>query len=473
MSATIRRLAQAAARSDAASRIDPRLRRAAGRLASRLGVWPPGDGRRARSNGRLAFIGPIPPAETGIASYDRAVLDGLRRTGFLDRHRTDVLWPVKPRHGRRIDRYELSVYQLGNNTRFHQRVYDLAWDAPGLVVLHDLALDDLVRGLEVAGDARAQDTMLEAASPDHRPSDPDALLHEPLRIPWCAAIARRARGIIVHSEFCRRYLASIGCRTPVFVVPHPVVDDPAAMRRVEPRGRELRAPLEARGATTVVVAPGDVNQAKCIPDLLEALASLPDAVHAVIVGRRIPGVDIASEIAARELRDRVTLHHDVTDEDFRAWLVAADIAVDLRFPHRGEVSGSLAMAMAAGLPTIVSATGTYLDVPDETVLRVPAGPPDPAALAARMEQLRSDPELRARIGAAARDHVSSLRASDATARGYEEAILATRDLVLDPLRPMRERWARSLAQIGVDGSLVEQGYGVSYVRALESFERTP
>jgi hypothetical protein len=50
--------------------------------------------------------------------------------------------------------------------------------------------------------------------------------------------------------------------------------------------------------------------------------------------------------------DRVTVHHDVSDDDFRAWLVAADIAVDLRFPHRGEVSGSLSMAMVAGTPTI-------------------------------------------------------------------------------------------------------------------------
>ena len=66
-----------------------------------------------------------------------------------------------------------------------------------------------------------------------------------------------------------------------------------------------------------------------------------------------------------------------------------------------------------------------------------------------------------------------LRTSEATSRGYEEAILATRELVLDPLRPMRERWARSLAEIGVDDMLAEQGYGVSYVRALESFERSP
>jgi hypothetical protein len=154
-------------------------------------------------------------------------------------------------------------------------------------------------------------------------------------------------------------------------------------------------------------------------------------------------------------------------------VVAADIAVDLRFPHRGEVSGSLSMAMAAGVPTIVSATGTYLDIPEGLVVRVAPGPADPAELAARIRDLREDPEGRARIGDAARAHMAALQASDATAKGYEQAILATREVVLDPTRAVLARWARSLATIGVDDTLVDEGYGVSYARALASFERSP
>ncbi|HEX6401298.1 MAG TPA: glycosyltransferase, partial [Actinomycetota bacterium] len=161
------------------------------------------------------------------------------------------------------------------------------------------------------------------------------------------------------------------------------------------------------------------------------------------------------------------------DDDFRAWLVAADVAVDLRFPHRGEVSGSLSMAMVAGTPTIVSATGTYLDIPEELVMRVAPGPADPEELARRILELRDDPERCARVGAAARAHMAALRDTEATARGYEEAIVATRAIVADPTRPLRTRWAASLAAVGIDDSLVEEGYGVSYVRALESFERSP
>ncbi len=452
--------------------MNPRVRRIAGRVARRVGLRPPLPGRR-RTNGRLAFVGPMPPAATGIASYDRAVLDGLGRIGFLERHRTDVLWPVKSPHRRSIGNYDLGIYQLGNNAGFHRDIYRLAVTSPGLVVLHDLALDGLVRTLEMAGDPHGLDATREAAALRGRVTDPDMALHEPLRIVWSAAVARAARGIVVHSAFCKRYLEAVGVRTPIFVVPHPVVEDGASMRRAEPRARELRAALEARGARTVVVAPGDINEAKCLPALIDAIAGLPDDVHAVIVGRRIAGTDIGAVIADRAVGDRVTVHHDVSDDDFRAWLVAADIAVDLRFPHRGEVSGSLAMAMVAGVPTIVSATGTYLDIPEDLVVRVAAGRADPAELATRIRELHEEPERRARIGDAARAHMEAIRGSEATARGYEEAILATRAIVRDPARAILTRWAGNLAAVGVDDSLVEQGYGVSYARALESFERTP
>jgi hypothetical protein len=44
---------------------------------------------------------------------------------------------------------------------------------------------------------------------------------------------------------------------------------------------------------------------------------------------------------------------------------------------------------------------------------------------------------------------------------------------MDPTHAIRGRWASSLVDIGVDEALAERGYGASYVRALESFVRTP
>ena len=60
-------------------------------------------------------------------------------------------------------------------------------------------------------------------------------------------------------------------------------------------------------------------------------------------------------------------------------------------------------AMAHGKPVVASAVGGLLDlvVDGETGLLVP--PRDPAALRRALERLLSDPELRRRLGAAARE----------------------------------------------------------------------
>jgi glycosyltransferase involved in cell wall biosynthesis len=449
-----------------------KVRRVAGRAARRAGLRSPAP-QRGR-NGRIAFVGPMPPARTGIATYDRAVLDGLVRIGFLERHPVDVLWPVRRDHLAAIGRFDVGIYQLGNNVEHHRDVYRLAWSAPGIVVLHDLALDDFIKGLQSIGDPLGFRALGEAAGMrDRVAGDPDAAANEPLRVPWAAAAVRAARGVVVHAEFGRRYLQELGCRTPVFVIPHPAVESPHALARARDRAKDLRARLAARGADRLVVAPGDVNATKQHGAILAALGHLPDDVHLAIVGRRGAGYDVGRLVDRLGLGDRVTVGLDVPDEDFLAWIAAADVVVDLRHPHRGEVSGSLARSMQAGRPTIVSGTGTYLDVPEDTVVRVAPGRVDPEELRSTLARLLDDAEGRERIGAAASAYVRRLADSEATAHGYEQAILATRELLLDPTRTIMHRWARALAEVGVDEPLLEEGYGMSYARALMSFTSRP
>jgi glycosyltransferase involved in cell wall biosynthesis len=212
---------------------------------------------------------------------------------------------------------------------------------------------------------------------------------------------------------------------------------------------------------------GDLNAAKQIDAVLEAVRRLPDDVHAVLVGRRIEGFDADAVVRGSGLGGRATLLTDVSDEDFLAWMHAAEVGVDLRFPHRGEVSGSLSRAMQAGLPTLVSATGTYLDVPDTMVVRVSPGRPDPAELEQAIGALRDDPGRRGAIGRAAKAHVERLASTNSSARGYADAIEGTLALLHDPSRKALARWAGALADVGVTEERLAQGYGASYARALE------
>ncbi|MCI0635348.1 MAG: glycosyltransferase family 4 protein [Actinobacteria bacterium] len=419
---------------------------------------------------RIAWVSPMPPARSGIASYSEAVLAGLERIGYTRRHKLEPVWPVKQKHSATIPWHTMAVYHLGNNVEFHGDIYDLAIRVPGLLVIHDLALDDFVQGMIATGHPFGYPALREGLLNAGRLARfEDAERNEPLRIPFIAHAARHARGIVAHSPFVERYLRSFGCRTPVFVAPHPVVERDEDFRAAERRAPVLRGSLETMGMRTLVGVFGDQNAAKLIDVVLGAVARLPEDVHVVLVGRRIPGYELEPVVRASGLGGRVSIHTDVSDEDFLAWMCAADVSVDLRHPHRGEVSGSLARSMQCGRPTIVSATGTYLDLRDDIVVHVPAGPIEPEELAVTLRELVDDPERRRRIGEAARASMAELARSEATAHVYAEAIDATLSLLLDPTRRALARWGGALVDIGVTEADLAEGYGVSYARALEEF----
>jgi glycosyltransferase involved in cell wall biosynthesis len=390
---------------------------------------------------RIAYLSPMPPAPTGIATYSAQVLASLKEIGFGKRHHIDVLWPLDPRVDETVASADLAIYHVGNNAQFHGEIYRLAIRNPGLVVLHDLAIDDLVRwfrdtgdplGARAAGEAEPARLNLYEARPD---------IQGPLETPWCAHLLRRARGVVVHSVFGVEYIAAIGSRTPTFVVPHPVIAPPRAARRAPKRAREIR---EQMGDAFLIGVLGDVGGSKGIDAVLDAVGQMDQDVRVAIVGRRIPGYAVEEEIAGRHLDERVTVAGDVSERDFYAWLQASDVVVNLRYPHRGEVSGTLVRAMAAGKPVVVQAVGTYLDYPEDAVVRIPPGEPDPSALADALRTLQ-DPEVREGIGSRAREEMERLRSDQATAHGYEHAIDASLELLRSPVRSATARWASALA----------------------------
>src|SRR5260370_26154951 len=77
-----------------------------------------------------------------------------------------------------------------------------------------------------------------------------------------------------------------------------------------------------------------------------------------------------------------------------ARISTVDIVVSLRFPHVGETSATLGAALAAGRPVVVQETGSWAELPEHAVLRVPAGGDETAALEAALDRLASNPVQR-------------------------------------------------------------------------------
>jgi glycosyltransferase involved in cell wall biosynthesis len=414
---------------------------------------------------RVAFVSPLPPERTGIATYAAMVLDALAdsRTD----HTIDRVWPLGRDALARVREADVAVYQIGNNVEFHGDIYALSVWNPSIVVLHDLAIDGLVWGLGEVRSPLAAPARAEAMLAARAGAAPD----DPLAIPWCAQLVRRARAVIVHSRFAKEYLEGIGCRTPIVVAPHPVVERDAAVDRARERRSAMRSRV-TRGDEVLVGVAGDLNATKGIEQLLEALPKIHASVRLVLVGRKA-GWDLDAAIRASAVGDRVTVVRNVEDDEFLAWLCAFDVLVNLRFPHRGETSGSLVRALHAGTPTIVSAIGTYLEVPDDVVVRIAPGPPDPMELAAAIDGLAEDRSARDAMGERARGYASEALAPGRTAAGYLEAIDKVLALRADPARTALARWAVALRDLGVSPHHVERGFGIGYADALAEMRAGP
>jgi glycosyltransferase involved in cell wall biosynthesis len=413
----------------------------------------------------VAYVSPLPPAPTGVSSYSTTVLRALDEIGF--RHSVEPLWPVGPDAHDRIGPADVAVYHVGNNVEFHGAIYELAVKHPGVVVLHDLALEGLMWGLGLRDRPLVDAATGEAIAASRLQTWREADWDEPLRVPWCIQVARRARAVIVHSEFNRTYLDAAGSPTPVLVAPHPLVEDEADIGRAREQGAEIRARFSARGVELLVGIVGDINAAKGIEETIRALPAVGAQAHLVLVGHLTQYWNARAIVLASGQQDRVTIVPDPSDSEFLAWMSACDVVVNVRHPHRGEASGTLMRSLQAGVCSIVSATGAYLELPDDAVVRVRPGRPDADELASTLTRLAREPELRSRYGERGRAFVLEHNRPDRTARVYERAIEGVLEGRRHPVKSSIGRWAAALAELGTTADAVRRGFGGRYADALD------
>jgi glycosyltransferase involved in cell wall biosynthesis len=222
-------------------------------------------------------------------------------------------------------------------------------------------------------------------------------------------MARQTRGVIATNAADRRMLAEWNIPS---VREIPIGSNISVY---EPNHIEVAEAREQCG-----VGPDDVllgyfgflNESKGGATLIEALASLDDRHHLVFIGGQTGASDGTNNAAylaeLRDLIDRTGLTGRVhwtgylPDQRVSTYLTAADLIV---MPYRDGVSlrrGTLMAALAHARPVITTQPPEPIDeLADGAVWLVP--PDDPAALAAAVRELATDPGRRAELGRAAAD----------------------------------------------------------------------
>ena len=362
---------------------------------------------------RVSYYSPLPPERSGIADYSALLLPALRR-------RFDV--EVARRRRPALRKTDVALYHVGNNPQAHGWIVDALRRRPGVVVLHDLVLHHLVAGLTLArgnpggyiaamerdGGREARRLAEGVAGGRARPPWETA----PERYPLAGEILDHATGLIVHSRYTERGARTEGYRGRIWRIPlaaGPVPDVTPALMEGSP----------------VIGSFGHVNPAKRIPQLLRAFTHLrkrhPDA-RLVLAGAVAPGFELDRRIEGLGLQDAVVSEGYVDDRRLWSLMAACDVVVSLRAPSMGETSAAALQALALGKPLVVSELGWFAELPPETARHIPVGGPEIDVLAAALEQLTADENLRRRMGEAAVEYVRAEHDLERVAEQYFGAL---------------------------------------------------
>lgn len=330
---------------------------------------------------KLNWFTPLPPAQSGIAVVCGDVLPALARAVELTLWTDQESWdpalelhaPV--RHYSRdaipwelIEAADLNLYALGSNATFHGAMWQVLRRVPGIVILHDPVLFELVfelyliRGSDPAGFVE----LLERCyGPGGRAAGEgfladtvtsDVMLRE---YPCTAVALEGALGAIVHSEVAVRMMGRLP-DLPIVTVPMPYREEP----------RDGRAWRSVRGKPPYrLIIFGHLGENRRLIQIANVLARHPRRadLRLDVYGTVANLEAVRAELVQLELDGTVRLHGFVAERELRRALECADLAINLRHPTRGEASHSQLMIWEQALPTLVTRADWCGELPEETV----------------------------------------------------------------------------------------------------------
>jgi glycosyltransferase involved in cell wall biosynthesis len=306
---------------------------------------------------------------------------------------------------------------------------DLMRRYSGLVVLHEIYLGGLALNASAVGRwpaGLAASLRLENRSDLAESAGIGEVDHHRIadEVPMNRALLAFADALVVHNAWSWARMRAV-TDVPVFRIQMGMPETPRLDR--DDARRRLGLPPDA----FIVATLGEVRASKHIDRIIEAIASLPASLRAnlqlLVVGDG-PTDLMASlgDLAVRAgVNDRVRFTGRVPLDDLGAYGCAADACVQLRHPVRGETSGALLRALAAGSACIVSDTGSLSEVGREAALFVPPGAAEVATLRDALVRLHEDPELGRRLRDVAVAWIRAHHRLQDAAAGYASAIALT------------------------------------------------
>lgn len=334
---------------------------------------------------KINWISPLPPAVSGIAYLTDYVADSLTERAnvtfwglgteaggsFKDRYNLNT-WPDDHGSWQALNSSDITIYNIGNNLTYHAQIWKISRIHPGIVVLHDTHLQHLFAGLIAysGGDREKYISIMRRFYGENGESSARALFAGSQNIfqlaatyPMTEYALERALGAVVHTRQAYDFLVSLH-KWPVLYVPlaHPgEMSSGDAVKKRQMRGFNKLIRL---------VVFGHLNVNRRIDKIINALAKYPqrNLFRFDIIGTLEGYKNLDQTVRDQGLDKQVCFHGHLSDEGLDGLLEKSDIAINLRYPTMGEASLSQLRIWAHALPTLVTRTGWYAELPEGTVV---------------------------------------------------------------------------------------------------------
>jgi len=385
---------------------------------------------------KVAWLSPFPPQRTGIADYSYALIKKLKPHIDIDVYYENAMPDDKVREGfatypiqlftKRRQRYDEIIYHLGNNCEFHRSIYKLAWDFPGLVVLHDYNIHSFMQDAfwSTPEEYLYKQAFVEECGKDWTEGAQELRNNrctDVLRYSMSHAIVRRSKKVIVHHKWVKRQFTD---DRHVQVIPlfaninyQPTPEDVAAFKK--------RHHID--GNQFVISCLGFINRNKLPQLLIEVVKRLVDEgypIKTVFAGEVAPDMKyLVPEIQSSRHAETFIFTGYQNERNYFSGIFASDIIINLRYPSLGEASATLMHSLAAGKPAIISDVNQYKEFPDRVCWKVAHDGNEREVLYEYLRHLLGDGNLRAALSHNSLSYVKNVLSLERVVGQWLDAIL--------------------------------------------------
>lgn len=180
----------------------------------------------------------------------------------------------------------------------------------------------------------------------------------------------------------------------------------------------VRRKLAVSDETLVIGTIARLDPVKDLATLIHATAAVAHEIPVTLIVIGDGSERARLECLTARLRSEPYVRFLGHRDDAREWLAGCDVYANSSI-HEG-VSLTILEAMAAGLPVVATRVGGTPEIIDDSCGRLVV-PRDPAALAAALGELATQPALRSQLGCAARQRVERRFTLDRMVREYRDA----------------------------------------------------